>query len=117
MKVTTLLLIGGTVLASAADRDERAASGLTAAALAGVWQGTLSHSGETQTYGMELEPESDGTLRVKLSVPILYLAHREVGKLAPQIDGNSVSIGPFKFLYDANTKTLSGTMPSRIVPV
>ncbi|HXB57492.1 MAG TPA: PQQ-binding-like beta-propeller repeat protein, partial [Vicinamibacteria bacterium] len=47
----------------------------------------------------------------------LYLAHREVGKLAPQIDGNSVSIGPFKFLYDANTKTLSGTMPSRIVPV
>ena len=117
MKGITLVLIGGTVLASAGARDEQPTSGLTTAALAGAWQGMLSHAGETQTYGMELEPAGDGTLRVKVSVPILYLAHREMGQLAPQIDGNNVSFGPFKFLYDADAKTLSGTMPGMIVPV
>jgi outer membrane protein assembly factor BamB len=113
MKRIALLLLGGTLLVSAAGSDERA-SGLTAADLAGVWQGLLSHAGETESYGLELEPGGDGTLRVKLSVPILYLAHREVGQRAPQIEGNKVTLGPFKFLYD-NSVVAAPAVDSRHV--
>jgi hypothetical protein len=41
----------------------------------------------------------------------------EAGVVEPQIEGRRITLGPFVFTLDAEADTLSGTLPSGMVPV
>jgi outer membrane protein assembly factor BamB len=89
----------------------------TAADLAGAWAGTISHDGETQPLALELEPGKDGQVLIKMSVPVVHLAHTPIGSVPLQVQGSEVRLGPFVFAFDRRAETLSGTVPADLVPV
>jgi len=89
---------------------------LTAASIAGPWQATLSHGGETRQLGLTLEAVDDRTVTVKMSNPALHIDDLPIGKAT--IDGNAVSLGPaFALQYDATADTLECTLPADLVPL
>lgn len=90
---------------------------VTAAELAGVWVGSLSHAGETEPLALELEPGDDGKVLIRLSVPVAHLVRAPIGRVPAQIQGSEVRLGPFVFRYDRDAGTLSGTVPKDLVPV
>jgi outer membrane protein assembly factor BamB len=90
---------------------------VTVAEIAGVWAGSLSHAGETEALALEVEPETDGKVLLRLSVPVAHLARAPIGKVDAQIRGNEVQLGPFVLRYDRPAKTLSGTAPRDLVPL
>jgi outer membrane protein assembly factor BamB len=85
--------------------------------LAGAWVGDMTHEGEVQPIGLELEPVEDGRLLLKVTLPAIHLSHTPLGKVKPEISGNDVKLGPFAFTYDPRTDTLVGAMPEAFVPV
>ena len=85
--------------------------------LAGAWVGDLSHEGETTRFGLELEPDADGKILVKMSLPIVHISHQPIGKMPLAVSGAEVKLGPLVLTYDAAARTLSGTMPAALVPV
>lgn len=107
----TLSLAAGSAVSNAA------ASPVTVAEIAGVWAGTLSHAGETEALALELEPGTDGTVLIRMSVPIAHLARAPIGRVPAQAQGNEVRVGPFVFQYDREAKTLSGVAPKDLVPL
>jgi outer membrane protein assembly factor BamB len=90
---------------------------VTVAEMAGVWAGTLSHAGEAEPLALELEPDADGKVLLRLSVPVAHLARAPIGKVDAQFRGNEVQLGPFVFRYDREAKTLSGVAPKDLVPL
>jgi len=92
-------------------------AGVTAADLAGAWVGDLRHEGETTRFALELEPEADGKLLVKMSLPIVHISHQPIGKMPLAVSGMEVKLGPLVLTYDTAARTLSGTMPAALVPV
>jgi outer membrane protein assembly factor BamB len=105
------------VALSASGEERPAGSPLTAADLAGAWAGSMSHDGEDQPLGLELEAEAEGKVLVKLSIPAVRLASQPIGSAPLQIQGNEVRLGPLTFTYDGKAGTLSGVMPEVFVPV
>jgi outer membrane protein assembly factor BamB len=89
----------------------------TAAELAGAWAGTAEHDGETTPFALELEPDADGTLLLKATVPAAHLVHAPLGKVALKLEQGKVALGPFAFDYDAKQKTLAGVVPAGLAPV
>jgi len=97
-----------------------ARSSPTASDLEGAWLGTLTHAGEAQDVALELEPHGDGTVTIRLSIPVTHLAHAILGRAPLEIDGPDVRFGPFRFTYAAQAgggATLTGTVPAGLVPV
>lgn len=101
----------------AAAAGETKSAALTAKALAGTWAGELSHDGETAAFALDIEPGDDGKVLLKMSMPIVHVAHQPIAKLAAEIQGDEVRLGPFRFKHDATAKTLSGVMPKELVPL
>ena len=89
----------------------------TAAELAGAWAGTVEHEGEVASFALELEPDADGKLLLKATVPAAHLVHAPLGKVPLVVEGNKVTLGPFAFDYDAKAKTLAGVVPAGFAPV
>jgi outer membrane protein assembly factor BamB len=86
--------------------------------LLGAWTGELSHEGETAVFALEIERSADeGKVLLKMSMPVVHVAHQPIAKLAPEIQGNEVRLGPFRFEYDAAAKSLRGMMPQALVPL
>ncbi|HSD28805.1 MAG TPA: PQQ-binding-like beta-propeller repeat protein [Vicinamibacteria bacterium] len=90
---------------------------VSVAELAGTWAGTLTHAGETEPFALELEPGTDGKVLLKMSVPVAHLDRAPIGRVAAQVQGEEVRLGPFVFRYDREAKTLTGTAPKDLVPV
>jgi len=109
----TAFLIG---LASAA-LAAQAPAAVTTKDLAGIWAGTLAHDGETQPVALELVPDAEGKVEMLAWVPAVHLERARFGKAIPQIEGDQVTLGPFKFTYDGKAQTLSGTLPEGLAPV
>ena len=93
------------------------AGGPTAADLAGAWSGTITHEGESTSFGLELEPAADGKLTLKATIPAMHLEHQAMGTVAPRVEGGKVQLGPFAFAFDAAARTLTGVVPEDFVPV
>jgi outer membrane protein assembly factor BamB len=93
------------------------AATVTVADLAGTWAGTLAHAGETEPFALEIEPEADGKVLLRLSVPVAHLDRAPIGRVAAEIRGDDVKLGPFAFRYDREAQTLSGVAPRDLVPV
>jgi outer membrane protein assembly factor BamB len=105
------------IAARGAHADQVASAAAAPADFAGAWAGTQTHRGETSPIGLELEPAADGKVLVKLTLPAMHLAHAPVGRETLTVQGNEVRFGPFAFSYDAQAKTLAGTMPKALVAV
>ncbi len=90
---------------------------MTVAELAGVWAGTLTHAGETEPFALELEPGADGKVLLRMSVPVAHLDRAPLGRVAAEIQGREVRLGPFVLRYDREAKTLSGVAPKDLVPL
>ena len=90
---------------------------VTAAELAGTWAGTLTHAGETEPFALALEPGTDGKVLIRMSVPVAHLDRAPIGRVAAEVQGDQVTLGPFVFRYDREAKTLTGTVPKELVPV
>jgi outer membrane protein assembly factor BamB len=90
---------------------------VTAADLAGVWAGTLTHAGETEPFALELEPGPDGKVLLRMSVPVAHLDRAPIGRVGLVVKGDEVRLGPFVFRYDRGAQTLAGTAPKDLVPV
>ena len=108
--ITTSVVLALTLAARPAPSDPAEAP-VTVAEIAGMWAGTLSHGGETEPLALELEPGTDGKVLIRLSVPVAHLARAPIGRVAAQLQGNEVRLGPFVFRYDRGAKTLSGVAP------
>jgi len=87
------------------------------AELAGAWSGTITHDGETAAFALELEPGADGKVLLKATVPTAHLVHAPLGRVAAQVQGSDVRLGPFAFTYDPAAKTLTGVVPEGFAPV
>lgn len=114
--ITTSVVLALTLAARPAPSDPAEAP-VTVAEIAGMWAGTLSHGGETEPLALELEPGTDGKVLIRLSVPVAHLARAPIGRVAAQLQGNEVRLGPFVFRYDRGAKTLSGVAPKDLVPL
>jgi len=90
---------------------------VTVAEIAGVWAGTLTHAGETEPLALELEPGADGKVLLRMSVPVAHLDRAPIGRVAAEIRGHEVRLGPFVLQYDREAKTLSGVAPKDLVPL
>ena len=90
---------------------------VTVAELAGIWAGTLTHAGETEPLALELEPGTDGKVLLRLSVPVAHLDRAPLGRVAAEIQGREVRLGPFVLQYDREAKTLGGVAPKDLVPL
>jgi hypothetical protein len=93
------------------------ASSPRASDFAGAWAGTVTHDGETVDFAMEVEPGEDGKVLLKLTVPIVHLAHTAIGRMPLEIEGDAVRMGPFAFTWNAGAATLTGTVPEGFAPV
>jgi outer membrane protein assembly factor BamB len=92
-------------------------AGPTAADLAGLWAGTITHEGETQAVGLELKPAEGGKMEILFWMPVVHFDGARFGQVPLETDGNDVRLGPFRFLYDPDARTLTGEMPAGLVPV
>ncbi|MGE0454048.1 MAG: PQQ-binding-like beta-propeller repeat protein [Vicinamibacteria bacterium] len=110
--IASVLLMAATSAAAAQE-----STALTAADLAGAWAGTISHAGTTTAFALELEPDAEGKLLLRATLPAMHLARVPFSKAAVEITGNEAKTGPFAFRYDRAAGTLSGTMPASLLPV
>jgi outer membrane protein assembly factor BamB len=117
MVVTSAALALFLVASSSPSAPAPPAPPVTAAELAGTWAGTLTHAGETEPFALELEPGTDGKVLLRMSVPIAHLDRAPIGRVAAEVQGDQVRLGPFAFRYDREAKTLTGTAPKDLVPV
>ena len=115
--MTTLVASAAVLAAFVATSPEPAPAPVTVAEIAGLWAGTLTHAGETESIALELEPGADGQVLIRLSVPLAHVDRAPIGRVAAQIDGREVRLGPFAFRYDREAKALDGTAPRDIVPL
>jgi outer membrane protein assembly factor BamB len=90
---------------------------LGAGDLAGAWAGMATHGGESTPYALELEPGADGKLLVKATVPAAHVEHAPLGRIAPEVRGREIRLGPFAFTYDSVAQTLTGVVPEGLAPV
>jgi outer membrane protein assembly factor BamB len=90
---------------------------VTVAEIAGTWAGALTHAGETEPLALELEPGTDGKVLLRLSVPVAHLDRAPLDRVAAEIRGREVRLGPFVLQYDREAKTLSGVAPKDLVPL
>ena len=103
--------------AAAAQATAAPASAPVAAELAGAWAGTAEHDGETTPFALELEPQADGKLLLKATVPSAHFERAPLGSVPVKQDGRRVTLGPFTFDYDRDAKTLAGVVPPDFAPV
>jgi len=90
---------------------------LTPADLAGAWAGTISHAGQSVPFALELEPDAEGKVLLRATLPAMHLARVPVDKPKLEISGDVAKAGPFTFRLDRAAGTLSGTMPASLLPV
>jgi outer membrane protein assembly factor BamB len=90
---------------------------LSVSELAGAWAGTATHDGETTPVALEIELGDDGKVLLKMSAPIVHIAHAPLGRVVPQVQGREVKLGPFALTYDPMTRTLKGDVPEGLAPV
>jgi outer membrane protein assembly factor BamB len=110
--IASVLLMAATSAAAAQE-----STALTAADLAGAWAGTISHAGETVPFSLELEPDAEGKLLLRATLPAMHLERLPFGKPQLEISGDEAMAAPFTFRYDRAARTLSGTMPAGLLPV
>jgi outer membrane protein assembly factor BamB len=112
-----ILLVIWSLAAMPADEGVRGAeTPLGAADLEGTWAGTASYGGETEPLALELERGQDGQLAMRVSVPLIHMVRQSFGSAPLKVRGNDVEVGPFRFAYDPEGPTLTGTMPDGFVP-
>jgi outer membrane protein assembly factor BamB len=109
--IALLVALSWPVSAAAEETKEEAGS-ITAASLAGAWSGVISHDGDTTPFALELDPDPDGKVLVKISAPVVHVVSQEIGKIEPKIEGSEIHLGPFSFTYDRAADTLTGVMPA-----
>jgi len=90
---------------------------LAAADLQGAWAGEVSFRGETTPLALELGPEADGTVPVRLSIPAIHLHRVALGRLPLTISGDEVELGSWALTCDRAGGTLRGTVPDSLAPV
>src|SRR5262249_11243835 len=112
--VATLLAISA-LGAVPTGRAEKAA--VADSELAGTWVGAMSHEGEAEPIALGVAPDTGGTLALTLTIPVVQLHRVPIGRYPPHAAGDSVRIGPFRFLFDRAGGTLRGSMPRGLVPV
>lgn len=86
------------------------------AALSGSWAGTAEHDNEKQLIALDLAPREDGRMDIHLSMPVVHLDRVPMGRGRPIAQGDSIQLGEFRFAFDRAQGTLSGDMPSGLVP-
>jgi outer membrane protein assembly factor BamB len=89
----------------------------TAADLAGIWAGTLTHAGDSERVALHFEPGENGTMSLRASIPAMHAAAAPLGRAPFRVEGNDVVLGPFRFAFDRGAGTLTGTIPDALVPV
>ncbi len=85
--------------------------------LAGSWAGTIAHGGETTPFALELVPEADGKVRVDATIPGMHVTGQPFGSFPLEAEGTQVTLGPFRFRYDASARSLTGLVPEGLAPV
>src|SRR5262245_16966991 len=83
--------------------------------LEGLWGGELTHKGARTDIYLALAPGSDGTLRARVSLPVLNMYEVPLGRAT--LSGSTLRFASMAFEYDAGTDRLSGTLPADIAPV
>ena len=102
--------------AAAEEKGTRPAEGPVLADVSGTWVAALSHLGETQRFGLRFEPNDKNELIVKMTAPAVHVWDVPIGKAT--LEPGRVRIGSgFVLDYDHAAGTLSGTVPSALIPV
>jgi outer membrane protein assembly factor BamB len=100
----------------AQEKAVRPAQGPVLADVAGTWVASLSHAGETQPFALRFEANDKGELVVKMTAPAVHVWEVPIGTAA--LEPGRVRIGGgFVLDYDHAAGTLSGTIPSVLIPV
>ncbi len=81
----------------------------------GDWLGETSFKGQPGSFVLHLESDGEEGLSALISLPPIDVYRLPVGRAT--IDGPRVRIGASEFAYDRETDTLSGALPSSLVPV
>jgi outer membrane protein assembly factor BamB len=118
MKTILAVLVAAVAAGAGPAADTSPASSAPRPAdIEGAWAGTVTHDGETVDFALEVEPADDGKVLLKLTVPVVHLAHTAIGQMPLEIHGSDVRMGPFAFSWDGERSTLTGTVPEAFAPV
>ena len=90
---------------------------ITAADLAGTWSGMAILDGDSTAIALEIEPAEEGRSLLKGTIPAIHLKSQAFGKVRAEVRGDSVTLGPFAFVHDPATQSLSGLIPEALLPV
>lgn len=82
---------------------------------AGDWLGETTFKGQPGSFVLHLETDGAEGLNALISLPPIDVYRLPVGRAT--IDGNRIRIGSGEFEYAPETDTLSGALPSSLVPV
>lgn len=83
----------------------------------GLWRGFAVHEGSRSYVAFQFRVVSDTVARVTMTIPAMHATQAPMGDLPVRVEGNRVRIGPFDLQYDREAQTLSGVLPSALVPV
>jgi len=85
------------------------------AELEGLWAGTLEHNGQQTQFALRFEGAESDSIGVQLSMPAIGVLDLPLGRGG--FDGQTLSLGNWSCLYDAEAGTISGTVPASLLPV
>lgn len=85
--------------------------------LDGRWTGTATHAGDSTPIAIEIERLDSTHARLRLSLPAIHWRRLPIGPVPYRFEGDTVTLGPFGFVYDSSAGTLRGTLPSALVPI
>ncbi len=94
-----------------------AAAALTVTDLPGTWSGFAVHDGDTTALALEVEPAAEGRYLLKGTIPAIHVKSAEFGQVRARVSGDSVALGPFRFVHDPRNGALVGTVPAGLLPV
>ena len=91
---------------------------IAATDLPGTWSGTAVLDGDSTAFALEIGPaDSTGRMLLKGTVPAIHVVSTAFGHVRANVRGDSVSLGPFRFVHDATANTLNGLIPAGLLPV
>jgi outer membrane protein assembly factor BamB len=93
------------------------AAALALTDLPGTWSGFAVHDGDSTAIALEIEPAAEGRYLLKGTIPAIHVRSTEFGQVRARVSGDSVALGPFRFVHDARTGALVGTVPAGLLPV
>ena len=106
-------LLAGLLATSAPTREALA---VTPADIDGTWTGSLTHDGDSTAVAFGFAPDTSGHVAIEYTLPALHFDRVPLGAPRFVSQGDSVRLGPFRFVYQRERGVLRGNMPAVFFP-